>query len=371
MNHKTKGLVLCSALAIFLASCAPLSPKKEETIADTEEQQEEVVEIPAMQIEDKYYKTLLPFKQSETHGLVVDNLGTKYDMEEVEDGLLRISSQYFPTKDYFFRGGQYLPKDVVISWLSRVDKNEAGLNQASSNTGDDEQNPVILAHITEQNYLKRSADNKVSVEGISIGLALNSVFYNRAGAEIQLSDATLKAEGERLANEVVKRMREELDVTLPIVVGVFKQEERNSIVPGTYFMQGKADKGKNSIGSWTMINEEYVIFPKSNTEEKYRDLNMKMNNFKQDVDKFFPSFVNVIGKGFYVDGDLQKLTIEMPIQFFGTSETVGFTQHVTGLIVQHFSSSNVEVNIHTINGPEALILKKPNEEEPFVHLYRY
>ena len=82
------------------------------------------------------------------------------------------------------------------------------------------------------------------------------------------------------------------------------------------------------------------------------------DNFKQDIDDYFPSFVNVIGRGFYKDGNLQSFDIEVPIQFFGTSETIGFTQYLTGLIVKYFPNVYTEVSITSVNGPEALIVKE-------------
>ena len=99
-------------------------------------------------------------------------------------------------------------------------------------------------------------------------------------------------------------------------------------------------------------------------------MNEAFAKLKQEIDSYFPSFVNVIGKGFYKDGNLQSLTIEVPIQFFGTSETIGFTQYLTDLVTKNFPNVHTEVNITSINGPEALIVKEA-DEEPFVHIYGY
>ena len=37
---------------------------------------------------------------------------------------------------------------------------------------------------------------------------------------------------------------------------------------------------------------------------EYRDMNTTFDNFKQDIDDYFPSFVNIIGTGFYKNGNL-------------------------------------------------------------------
>ena len=61
-----------------------------------------------------------------------------------------------------------------------------------------------------------------------------------------------------------------------------------------------------------------------------------------------------------MSGDqLQDLNIDIPIQFYGKTEAIGFTQYVTGLVMEHFPDYiSVEVNISSVNGPEALIVKE-------------
>ena len=196
--------------------------------------------------------------------------------------------------------------------------------------------------------------------------------------KVALENALLKLkemrseEGKKLAERIVKRMRNDLNIKeVPIVVALFKQEPRNSIVPGTYFAVGKADVGKEAVSEWTPINEEYVLFPGDGDKEYHRDMNQTFKKFKQDIDEYFPSFVSVIGRGFYKDGELQSLRVEIPIQFFGTSEVIGFAQHLTALVDKYFTTMQVEVSVTSVNGPEVLIVRKPGDEEPYVHIYNY
>lgn len=100
-------------------------------------------------------------------------------------------------------------------------------------------------------------------------------------------------------------------------------------------------------------------------------MNDKFASFKQDIDAYFPSFVNVIGTGFYKDGNLKSLKIEVPIQFFGTSETIGFTQYLTDLVITYFPNVHTEVSITSVNGPEALIVNEAGDAKPYVHIYGY
>jgi protein involved in sex pheromone biosynthesis len=376
------GLVLL----LLVGGCIPsLGGEDEELIQDTEESVEETVIIPDVQLNDEYYQTLIPFKKSASRGLVAeDRAGTKYDIKEVEEGLLRLSTQHFDPKDYYFQEGQYIDEKTAKSWLKRKgegdnkkDEEDVGLNPKRAPEGTSDADiaktaPDYLSHIVEQNYLVMTKDKKVKLEGISIGLALKSYYYNVSGREIAaIPDKQIEEQGMLMAEEVVKRLRAQEGLeNIPIVVGLFKQNRRSAIVPGNYFATAVADKGKGLTG-WKRINEKYVVFPTPTNDEKYRDTNTAFKNFKQAIDDYFPSFVNVIGRGLHKEGKLDSLTIEIPIQFYGTSETIGFIQYLVSIMPKYLPNVYTEVSITSINGPEALIIIKPGEDEPFVHIYGY
>lgn len=57
-----------------------------------------------------------------------------------------------------------------------------------------------------------------------------------------------------MAEEVVRRLRTQEGLSdIPIVVGLFKQESRNSIVPGTYFATAVAGKGQSAPTGWKKL----------------------------------------------------------------------------------------------------------------------
>ena len=360
------------AAVLLLGGCLPsIGPDKEEVIQENEEQVEETVMIPDVQLKDEYYKTLIPIKKSASRGLVVNNIYTKYDIQEAEEGLMRLSAQHFDTKNHFFQEGQYIDTATAKAWLSRSSTNEAGLNPPEAKGEDAEESPIYLAHIIEQNFLTLTDEKKVRLSGVSIGLALNSVYYERGGKETTITDAELEKQGMAMADQIVSRLRaKEGFEDIPIVIGLFKQEKRNAIVSGTYFATAFADKGKSSASGWKEVNERYVLLPAPADVDNYREINTTFNKFKQDIDNYFPSFVNVIGKGFFEENRMDSLTIEIPIQFFGKSELIGFTQFLTALIIKYYSNIDVEVSITSVNGPEALIVKEAGEDE-FVHIYEY
>lgn len=368
-------------VAAMLASCSLPSLSKDSSVVQTNtKDKEETTIIPSMQIDDQYYRTLLPYKESASRGLIVSNINTKYDVKEAESGLLRLSQQAFDPDKYFFQEGQYLDKDTVTSWLARGNQDPEGLNpKETKNMTPDERAkkaPIYLAHIVEQNYLQKTGKNKVKLAGISIGLALNSTYYYQkeeygATYDEPIDMSMIESQGKKMASQVVKRLRQIDGLSeVPITVGLFKQQSKSAITPGTYFAYTDVDKGSASIKSWKKVNEKYVLFPTSDSTNKYRDINENFNYFKQDIDKYFSNYTNIVGTGFYQNNKIKKLEIQIPIKFYGTSEIIGFTQYMAGEVMDQFPKGlEIEVNVTSVNGPEALVVKEANADEPYIHIY--
>ena len=87
MNKKIISVTLL-VLLLIVSGCTPSPNNETEVIQNTEEEATKTVIIPSLQLDEKYYRTILPYEESASRGLVVSNLATKYDMKEVETGLL-------------------------------------------------------------------------------------------------------------------------------------------------------------------------------------------------------------------------------------------------------------------------------------------
>ena len=255
-----------------------------------------------------------------------------------------------------------------------------GLNPIDPGKGDiaerNEENPIYLAHILEHNYLVKENNNKISLGGVVIGLALNSVHYYQKEAygatyETKIDSKKVEAEGKKIAQEVLKRLRQMDGMKdIPITIALFEQKEQSSVVPGNFISFANIGKNSSGISKWQDLNEEFYLFPSTAAEEKYRDDVNTFTNFKEDVEQYFPNFNGVIGRAFYMDDQLQRLNIDIPIQFYGNSEALGFTQYVAGLIMERFPNYiAIQVSITSVNGPEALIVREANQDEPTVHIY--
>lgn len=379
------------AFFLLLTGCAPNFQKDQEIVQERDDSKKKAI-IPKYKISDQYYQTILPFEPSEARGLTVGKLNTRYDIDEFETGLMRIAHNTFDPDKYLFQEGQYLDGKTVGLWLNREYTAEQlkqvglkaeeniGLNPVDPGVGDvktrNEENPIYLAHILEHNYLIKGEDGTARLGGVVIGLALNSVHYFQEikygpTFEKKISHEKLDKEGKKIAEKVISRLRNIKGLEkVPITIALFEQESQSSVVPGNFFAYANTGEGSAKIGGWENVKEDYVLFPSDYAKDKHRDDLTSFLNFKQDVEEYFPNFNGVIGKAFYIEEEMQELNISIPIQFYGKAEAIGFTQYVAGLVLEHFPEYiSVEVNISSVNGPEALIVRDINQSEPFVHIY--
>ncbi|XCS11640.1 CamS family sex pheromone protein [Aeribacillus pallidus] len=381
-----KLLIIAAACMAVLSACSQDIGEPEQIVQETEESTEEKAIIPKYRISKDYYKMLVPFKTSEARGLVASNLNTRFDVDEFETGLMRMASDKFPTDKYVFQEGQYLDKKTVQNWLSRKlegkDLEEAkrkdksfkneGLNPPESS----EKSPIYVTHILEHNYLVKKDEKTLELGGVSIGLALNSVYYYRTEDGIQkenkIDKATIEKKGKEIAQVVVKRLRDiEGLEKVPIVVSLYEQAPKSSIVPGHFFARTIVDGGSENIGKWENINEEYYFFPSEEGTKKKPDDANTFKRLKGDIEDFFPNYTGVIGKAFYQDGEMKQMKIEIPVQFYGKTEVIAFTQFLTGKVVEYYKDYiSLEVTINSSRGPEALIVREPGQDKPTVHVFQ-
>ncbi|PGL70858.1 CamS family sex pheromone protein [Bacillus sp. AFS055030] len=397
---KPLGMLLC-CFSLILSGCSLSIKNEDKVVQEGSNKKGEDAIIPRYSISNDYYKTILPFKPSNTRGAVVANIDNRLDISEFELGLMRIVQEQYSTKDYLYQEGQLLSKKTVESWLKRkytpsqfkqkqdalvkanLKKNSItndGLNPIQTDTKnltEDEkakQAPIFLNSILEQDYLKKDG-KEVKVEGVAIGLAMNSVYYYQEEhgypRELKIPQDEMIKQGKAIAQEILTRVRKMDEFKdIPITFAIFRQQSQSSVVPGNYVAMTSVSGNDFSISNWDKINEKYYLFPSAAATADHRDDAMKMVNFKSDIENYFPNYTGVVGTGFYKDNELIQLKIDIPMQFYGKAEVIAFTQYVAGLMMDHFPSYlKVETNIFSTNGQEALIVKEVDAKEPSVHIY--
>ncbi|ALC83919.1 MULTISPECIES: CamS family sex pheromone protein [Bacillus] len=385
-----KAWMLAAAMVLLLSACAPnFGNQDEELVQQETDETNKKVTIPTYNISDSYYKMVLPFKAGAARGLTAENLNTRLDIDEFETGLMRIAQDSFSTDDYLFQEGQYFDEDTVRSMLGRKlegkdleeakkkDNNfqNAGLNPVKK--GSPESSPNYLATMLEHNYLIKKNDKSVELGGVVIGLALNSVYYYRENIgdpqkEVSIDDKKIEEEGKKIAAEVIKRVRSKEELkNVPVTIALYQQAPKTSIVSGDFIAKSEVKAGSTELGSWRGLNEEHAFFPNSANEKKHPDEAEIFNRFKNNVDNYFPNYTGVVGKAFYKDDQLREMKIEIPMQFYGKTEVIAFTQFLTGQIMDYYSANHlrVEVEITSSEGEEAVIVKEEGANEPTVHIY--
>ncbi|WLD93747.1 CamS family sex pheromone protein [Alkalihalobacillus sp. AL-G] len=398
--YKKLLAIVCSSL-ILLSGCLPLDNLKRNEVEkedSSENKNEKAIPIPNVNSQEDYYKSLKNYEPGVARGEISYGVDNRIDVDEVVTGLMRLSKDTFSIDDYYFQEGQYIQKDTIRNWLGRSSEKDGesssaflqkGLNpaineKAYKNADVDKRkemlknNPKMLSYIVEQNYLKDSGDNSVKLGGISIALSFNSTYYytvtDKQGllhrGEKNLDNSKVKEFAYKTGQEVVNRLRQHPELQdVPIVVGLFMEEEHGAVVPGNYFATSVVKAGQTSV-DWEKVNEDYYFFPSDRAEEDHREDHAVFTQFQAEITEYFPNYIGVIGKALYRNDKIAKMTIEIPMQFKGKAEVISFTQYVNYLVKQYYPDETVEVNIKSsIDKIESLIISDPTKEDSMVHIY--
>ncbi|MYL35524.1 CamS family sex pheromone protein [Pontibacillus yanchengensis] len=379
--------LLMLSLVVLGTGCAPAYEKNEEVgVETTEQNQQEKAIVPKYSISEDYYRPLEKYKPSKSRGVITHQMANRFDIKEMEVGLRRHAKGVFDPKDYFFQEGQYLTDDILYDWLDRA-KNEAetngtpnGLNPSVKEDAGEEvlrDNPKYLSHILEQDYLKKNEEGDVvQLKGMTIGLAMKSQyqFQEEIGGPVLYEDipvAEMLKEGKQIAQTVLERLRKMEDLQdVPIMFAIYREEEKGAMVPGNFVAKTTVQGSDMKLGSWEPIQEDYVLFPSDEASGAHPEDASLISDLQNDVAEYFPNYIGVVGKGFYIEDELRELTITIPIEFKGQTEVIGLTQYVYSIIVENFPNYfDLEVNIESHNGQESLISREAGKEEPYVHIY--
>ncbi|TWI56011.1 CamS family sex pheromone protein [Halalkalibacter nanhaiisediminis] len=387
-----KRIGVISLVLLLLAGCFPVSEQEEEQVVEepTETEEQVVDVVPQITTPDNYYQSVLydgTYLHGQSRGFGNAVVYNRLDLDQLEMGLQRIAQEYFDPENYFFREGQFITRDELNNWLMRnSENNPEGLNPALGEGGTmqerEESQPRYLSHILEHNYLVEGEDGQLNIGGIVIGLSMNSVYNFRVEDEqgryyfyeTPISDESLEREGRRIGQEVVERLRSENRENgafqdVPIVVALFREQPRESVIPGHFFAKSEATP-RSDLERWQRINERYYLFPSNEATQEARNESDQFQRFKDDVQEFFDTFIGVVGKGRYVDNQIQELSIEIPLRYQGKAEIVALSQYVASQIQQRFQGGyKVSVSITSVAGKtESIIIQNPNEE-PFIHVF--
>ncbi len=324
------------------------------------------------QLSSDFYRALIEegqYKPSQSRGVSL-SLNSGYNMKNFETGLVEVAQRAFPSDQYYFQEGQVLDHDTIKKWLGRKsDQNKDGLNPAAVESG--ERQPYYLAQILEQDYIVQN-NKTYQLEGMAIGLAMNTEdVYTEDGREYksEIDEETMKQKGKEIAGTILQRLREnEALRNVPIVFGIFKQAPSDDLAGGVYIFEATSTKGA-LIPQWIDLKKEIKVFPQ--LEGNPTPDATRFENFRTNVEGFFPNLSGVTGKASYQDGALEKLQVNIMTQFYGETEIIAFAQHVTDMATKYLKYNiPVEIQIQSINGQEALIIQNPEKDQFMYYIYQ-
>lgn len=321
-----------------------------------------------------YYRPALTegstYQTSANRGITL-NLNSGINISLFEKDLMRLSQSMFATDDYFIQEGQYLPADLIYTWVGRESEdNPEGLNPASAGTGDDRV-PNYLNSILELDFY-RQTDSGLELAGMSIALAMNTVDYYRDEERRPLSqdipEDQILARGQEMANEIVRRIRTEEDLgEMPIYVGIYEQSAADSLAGGTYVAEGESLNGATDVNEWTEINEKRLVFPLQGGDSAEGNA---FANFRSEVESFFPNLSGVTGRAHYIEDQMKSLSISVVTQFYGEAEIIAFTQYLKQSAEAYLPADlEVEIIVQSPHQMLAFLEKSETETEYFSYVF--
>lgn len=397
-----RTFVLLISLLLILTACGNKNEqdKSEKNESSQKTDSNNVKQIATdKDVQGDNYRTILPFKESQARGLLQQNMASGYNGEDFEDGLLKQSKEVFPTDKYLYQDGQYLDKDTINSYLepkytkSEIDKMSSddkedknanenlGLNPSHNGEKDEkkiaEKSPAYLSNILEQDfYGSRDTEGK-KIKGMTIGLAMNSVYYyqkEKDGPTLskKLDRAKVEKEGKRMSDEILSRLRENKALKdIPIHFAIYLQSGEDEIIPGEFVAGATADDGQTRINDWKSIDEKTVLLPSREAGDLDESLNNNFKQFNDNLQSYFTNFTQAVGKAKFVNKKPQQVSIDLPIDYYGKAELTGITQYVTEQAEKYFSSiDEYEIHIKDGNNARALITKTKDDKKPQVHIYK-
>ncbi len=350
-------------LSITLTGCTlPTLTKKEPSI--TEPEGIAPIISPSANVANRYYEGILPYTPSETRGLLN---GSSFDSGRFELGLLEVAPKFFPQGDFLFQEGQHVKYEEARSWVrEKNDDNKDGLNTKEK----------FLHLIVEHDYMRNNKEDP-SLGGMVVGLAVafdyeytvkdeqgNTTTYKKKFTEEELDKKT-----KELVNRVSERMRKKVDV--PILIAIYGFELNNSAIPGRMLGVGLVEKGKETITEWSPFQERYILLPSTVTgiDDDQTMIN-KFNDFKKEVDGFFPEFTSVVGLGRIFDDKLKELTITVRADYDSKTQIVQLTQFLGATVEDYFDeNAYIKIYVESIERPQAIYVR-PEDGKPYMHIYR-
>jgi len=314
--------------------------------------------------DNDYYQIYTPYKKGLGNNYIVNNVLNNYDIDEVENALMMISSKFFKTNNSYYQEGQYLTEKELKTLLSND-----SLNKVSNIKIDDiDIEPTYITSIYEQNYLASNGNLK----GISLAIVLNpyQAYKNSYGnySYKTVDEKILVDFGKEVASQLLKYMHEKESLKdVRILVGLYFQKSPNSMLPGTFKYVGISHKDVINLEridyQYQYLNSKYVLENDINSSNAY-------SNIEQAIKEIFPtSYMSAIG--LYQDKVLKDVEININSNHFNKSQLLYLSQMLSEKISGSFDNAvNIRVLISANNKTLTLIRKESNTSKCDIYMMK-
>jgi len=363
---------------LFLAACRPPIPDVAQAIVDADP----TTIIPlSNDATDAYFRSALPFVSSPTRGLIYGSISNRADIEQVEQSLLRLASDFFDPDEHYFREGQFLTRDFVTNILRANNpepvlgsESATGLNpafgteisfgsQVFENTASDMIRP--LAYVLEQNFVEIHAD-EFHLEGVAIAIALNPYYreINQATGwdhHWRMETDDLIAFGQDVAANLLPLLRrqEGLD-DVPIMIGLFILRRDIDVLPGHFVSVTHIDAGRSAINSWQTVQEEHFTLPSTGINHYDVNINEEFNFFYNTMRTSFPHQHGLVARAQVVNNSVYRVTLTFNMTFLGYSEKIAFFQFLEQEVMRFSPEYDIRIIVRSPDAMHGSVVRRPH-----------
>ena len=376
---RLRTFIALAAVPLFLAACGNLSSS---SMSGTSGNSKSGGTQLTGQSSDGDYEGVIKsghYQTSKSRGVTnSQDSGNTYNLKSFENGMLNVSKKVFSTKKYVFQEGQHLTASTVQDWLDRKSKSNAtGLNPASNgSTSATGRNPIYIQALEEQDYMTQK-NNKLSLGGVTIGIAVNSVDYYKktqygSTFETKISKAAGEAYAKKAADTVLKRLRKKSVLkNVPIVIAIYRQASNDSLVGGDFIAYSNNKAGATSVSSWTALGEKNYVFPVESGESSPNSNDeSSFSNFKTEVQNFFPNLSGVTAQAHYNGKSLTGMHVNIQTQFYSQTEIISFTQYLQTAAQKYLPSGvPIDITVSSTDGVQSFLNRTTGSKKFTSHVF--
>ncbi|MFC6207730.1 CamS family sex pheromone protein [Levilactobacillus tongjiangensis] len=376
---RLRTFIALAAVPLFLAACGNLSSS---SMSGTSGGSKSGGTQLTGQSNDGDYEGVIKsghYQTSKSRGVTnSQDSGNTYNLKSFENGMLTVSKKIFSTKKYVFEEGQHLSTSTVQNWLDRQSKsNTTGLNPKSNgSTSATKRNPIYIQALEEQDYMTQK-NNKLTLSGMTIGIAVNSVdYYKKTQYGATFETKITKAEGEayakKAADTVLARMRKKSGLkNIPIVIAIYRQASNDSLVGGNFIAYSENKAGTAKVNKWNALGEKSVTFPvQSGSSSPNSNDASSFSNFKSEVENFFPNLSGVTAQAHYSGNTLTGMHVNITTQFYSQTEIISFTQYLQTTAQKYLPSSvPIDITVSSTDGVQSFLNRASGEKKFSSHVF--